>query len=90
MAPINFCARCQLAALANTYLAPFRRSCMKHWSDSRAESRRIGVIGAGWRRAGAVAWIAARFAWLILRRCLRIAVAGFVTVLSPSQTTTPC
>jgi hypothetical protein len=82
MAPINLCARCQLAALASTYLVPFRRSCMKYWSDSRAESRRIGVIGAGWRRAGARAWIDALFARLILRSRLRIAVAGFITVFS--------
>lgn len=82
MAPINFCARCQLAALASTYLVPSRRSCMKHWSDSRAESRRIGVIGAGWRHAGARGCIAARFAWLILLKCLRIAVTASVTVLS--------
>ncbi len=82
IALINLCARCQLAAVASTYLVPFRRSCMKYWSDSRPESKRIGVIGAGWRRAGARAWIDARFAWLILRSLLRIVVAGFVTVFS--------
>jgi len=58
---------------------------MKYWSDSRAESKRIGVIGAGWRRAGARAWIDPRFARLMLRSLLRIAVAGFVTVFLPNK-----